>query len=198
MTRPIEQTSAGPFLEHGVWLGACKVFSDVWIGYRSYAVDAILRDGVTIGRWCSIGRRTTVGAVPHALGGVSTHPALCAPPVPRSTIIGHDVWIGDNAVVLAGVTVGDGAVVAAGAVVTHDVPPYGIVGGVPARLIRYRFPPETRDRLHALGWWEYDEAALTRLPLADAAASLPVLEAALRGVPRLLPHHVLAESSRVA
>ncbi len=72
-------------------------------------------------------------------------------------IIGHDVWIGRRAMIMSGVTIGNGAVIGAGAVVTKDVPPYAIVGGVPAKLIRYRFGQETIDSLQALKWWEWSD-----------------------------------------
>lgn len=74
--------------------------------------------------------------------------------------IGHDVWIGHGATVLPGVTVGDGAVIGAGAVVSKDVEAYTIVGGVPAKLIRERFPKPVADRMRALGWWEWDHDRL--------------------------------------
>ncbi|MBQ3550348.1 MAG: CatB-related O-acetyltransferase [Clostridia bacterium] len=74
-----------------------------------------------------------------------------------SVVIGNDVWIGWGATLLAGVTVGDGAIVAAGAIVTKDVPPYAIVGGVPAKLIRFRFDEEERNKLLSLEWWNKDE-----------------------------------------
>jgi phosphonate metabolism protein (transferase hexapeptide repeat family) len=74
--------------------------------------------------------------------------------------IGHDVWIGHGATVLPGVTVGDGAVIGAGAVVSRDVAPYTIVGGVPARLIRERFPKSVAERMQALGWWDWDHDRL--------------------------------------
>ena len=70
--------------------------------------------------------------------------------------IGHDVWIGHGATVLPGVTVGDGAVIGAGAVVSRDVAPYTIVGGVPAKLIRERFPKSVAERMQALAWWDWD------------------------------------------
>ena len=70
-------------------------------------------------------------------------------------VIGNDVWIGYEAVVLAGVTVGDGAIIGARALVTKDVPPYTIVGGVPARIIRRRFPEDTIAKLLKLQWWEW-------------------------------------------
>jgi hypothetical protein len=74
--------------------------------------------------------------------------------------IGHDVWIGHGSTVLPGVTVGDGAVIGAGAVVAKDVAPYTIVGGVPAKLIRERFPKRVAERMQALAWWDWDHDRL--------------------------------------
>lgn len=78
------------------------------------------------------------------------------------TVIGSDVWIGYEAVVLQGVTIGDGAIVGARAVVTRDVPPYAVVGGVPARELRRRFPPETVEALLALRWWDWPAEKVRR------------------------------------
>ena len=72
------------------------------------------------------------------------------------THIGNDVWIGLNATILDGVTIGDGAIVAAGAVVTKDVPPYAVVAGVPAKIIKYRFTESQIDFLLKFRWWEKD------------------------------------------
>ena len=72
-------------------------------------------------------------------------------------VIGNDVWIGYEAVILAGVTIGDGAVIGTRAVVTKDVPPYTIVGGIPAKPIKKRFPQETIDALLKIKWWDWDK-----------------------------------------
>lgn len=76
--------------------------------------------------------------------------------------IGNDVWIGYEAVILSGVTIGDGAIIGARALVTKDIPPYTIVGGVPARPIRKRFPDETIEKLLSLRWWEWSEEKIKR------------------------------------
>jgi hypothetical protein len=74
-----------------------------------------------------------------------------------SVIIGNDVWVGAGAIILSGVKIGDGAIVAAGAVVTKDVPPYSIVGGNPAKLIRYRFSEDQIAKLLSIRWWNWSE-----------------------------------------
>ena len=79
-------------------------------------------------------------------------------------IVGNDCWIGHAAILLPGVTVGDGAVIAAGAVVSRNVPPYTIVGGVPARAIRKRFPDSVAESLRRIAWWDWpDEIIFERL-----------------------------------
>ncbi len=76
------------------------------------------------------------------------------------TAIGNDVWIGARAIVMGNLCIGDGAIVAAGAVVTKDVPPYAIVGGNPARLIRYRFAEDTVARLLKIAWWDWPDETI--------------------------------------
>ena len=75
----------------------------------------------------------------------------------KAVIIENDVWIGSHAKLCGGITIHNGAVILAGAVVTHDVPPYAIVGGVPARLLRHRFPDDVIEKLQHFKWWEKDD-----------------------------------------
>lgn len=114
---------------------------------------------VEIGNYVSIGPHVTfLAGGEHRLDCVTTYPFLAyglgeVEAISRGPIIvKDDVWIGLGAKILSGVTIGQGAVVAAGAVVTKDVPPYAVVGGVPAKLIRWRFPESIRERLGQIDW----------------------------------------------
>ena len=78
-------------------------------------------------------------------------------------VIGNGVWIGMRCLILDGVTIGDGAIVAAGAVVTKDVPPFAVVGGVPAKVLKYRFSPEMIERLMEIRWWDLPDEEITRI-----------------------------------
>lgn len=93
------------------------------------------------------------------------------------TVIGNDVWIGYEAVIMPGVKIGDGAVIGTRAVVTKDVPPYTIVGGVPAKPIRRRFDDATVEKLEALRWWDWDEDRLKRALPAIQAGDITALAA---------------------
>ena len=93
-------------------------------------------------------------------------------------VIGNDVWIGYEAVILSGVTIGNGAIIGARAVVTKDVPPYTIVAGVPARPIRKRFDGETIAKLEALRWWDWDEEKIKRCIPAIQSGDINALERA--------------------
>lgn len=149
-----------------------KRYSRFEIGIYTYGRPEIFdwQDGkghLEIGSFCSIaiGVKIMLGGG-HRTDWVSSYPfpAFLAQadrssdyaPCKGPTKIGNDVWIGMGALILAGITIGDGAVIGAGSVVTRDVPPYAIVGGNPARLIRYRFDEETIVALLKMRWWAWD------------------------------------------
>lgn len=129
--------------------------------------DSLINDA-TVGKFCSIAMRVTIGLGQHPTAYVSSHPAFYASTQPLAKTfspsdaylpfgridIGHDVWIGQNAMVMDGVKIGTGTVIAASAVVTKDVPDYAIVGGIPARIIKYRFGEDIRARLLKTQWWD--------------------------------------------
>jgi len=93
----------------------------------------------------------------------------------RSVNIGNDVWIANGVFIRPGISIGHGAVVAAKSVVTRDVPPYAIVGGNPAKIIRYRFPTEIVERLLALEWWKYAEWDLTGIQFHDTEKAIETI-----------------------
>ena len=131
-----------------------------WTIYNDFAVDPVgfernnvlyhypvNGDRLVIGKFCSL----ACGARWENRGDI---------------VLGNDVWIGYEAVVMAGVTIGDGAIVASRAVVTRDVPPYAIVGGVPAKVIKYRFDQATVENLLRIKWWEWPAERIRQaLPL---------------------------------
>lgn len=152
---------ANVMAEAHVSLDGCTMIGPIEIGFRSYANDSLIRSA-SIGRFCSIGRRCSIGAARHSMVAFTSH-SFAAPAGFDSdplTVIGHDVWIGDNVIVVTGLTIGTGAVVGAGAVVTRDVAPYSIVVGMPAHELRRRFSADIAERLIASKWWEYGDAAL--------------------------------------
>ncbi len=133
----------------------------------------------SIGSFCSIASRVTIGGARHPIHFASTSPCFLeyedsiAKKFSRheydwsagQTTIGNDVWIGENVLIKSGITIGDGAVVGMGSVVTKDIPPYHIVAGNPARLIRLRFDQKIIDGLIKLQWWAMPDDELEQIAL---------------------------------
>jgi acetyltransferase-like isoleucine patch superfamily enzyme len=145
-----------------------KEYHHIEIGLYSYGLFSVdLSLGTVVGRYTSVADGLVVIHGSHPIKHKSTHPFFFNPDCGfvnqrlnlRRTklIIGHDVYIGLNVTILPSAQqIGDGAVIAARSVVVKDVPPYAIVGGNPAKLIRYRFAPEVIDKIQASRWWEKD------------------------------------------
>lgn len=167
------------------------------IGEHTYVIrhTIIEKRNTKVGKFCSIADYCCIGFDNHPLSNLTTSPLSYSgdfmrkigdikikpeyrQPAPKGkpTIIGNDVWIGYNAIVLKGVTVGDGAVIGAGAVVTKDVEPYSIVAGVPAKHIKYRFEQEIREKLLKIKWWDLPDKVIETLPMNDVPACIKKVE----------------------
>ncbi|MCU5773724.1 CatB-related O-acetyltransferase [Erwiniaceae bacterium BAC15a-03b] len=141
-------------------------------------------DKLVIGKFCALARgvKFIMNGANHQLSGISTYPfwifghgwetsipSAGELPFKGDTVIGNDVWIGYDALIMPGIKVGNGAIISARAVVTRDVPAYSVVGGNPAQVIKMRFPAEDIARLEALSWWDW--------PAEKISAGLPQIVA---------------------
>ena len=148
--------------------------TEVTVGRYSYMGSWCFSVNAEIGSFCSIADNCRIGGAAHELSYVSTSPVFTRgknilkknfaqlehQKAPR-TVIGHDVWLGAGCQIKSGVTVHTGAVIGMGSIVTHDVPPYEIWAGNPARKIRDRFDDDTAERLLSSKWWEMGDAELS-------------------------------------
>lgn len=166
------------------WRALLEEYHSVQIGRYSYGdvlKPGLMPAGTKVGNYCSIGTGLIVRRRNHPTDRPVMHPFFYNSRLgllERDTVpgdednplkIGHDVWIADRVTILPGCkVVGNGAVIAAGSVVSRDVPPYAIVGGVPARLIKMRFDPERIEKIEASKWWSRPIAELlTNPPFSD-------------------------------
>ena len=171
-------------------IGAYTMYHDFVNDHVDFEKNNVLyhypinKDRLQMGKFCSVacGAKFIFTSANHAMGSLSTYPfplffeewGTPISEVPTAwdnkgdIVIGNDVWIGYEAVILSGVHIGDGAIIGTRAVVTKDVEPYTIVGGVPARPIRKRFDQETILKLEALRWWD--------LPFAQIKQLLPYIK----------------------
>lgn len=141
-------------------------------------------DRLIIGRFCAIARgiKFIMNGANHNMSGLTSYPFEIFPgewrnrlqdsvkyPYKGDTVIGNDVWIGYEATIMPGVKIGDGAIIASRSVVVDDVPPYAVMGGNPASLIRYRFDAATIESLLEIKWWDWDIETISRnlRPLAS-------------------------------
>jgi virginiamycin A acetyltransferase len=194
-TLPRSGIASPELLEHPVAIGPrAEIHIGSSIGAFSFVnSDTIIYRNVSVGRFVSFARNCEIGVANHPTSMLSTHsfqysnwmfPKVEAYKFPRKakflahekTTIGHDVWIGAQSIIIAGVTVGHGAIVAANSVVTKDVPPYAIVGGSPAKIIRYRFSEDIISRLLEAEWWNRPLEELSKLDFNDIEACLEALD----------------------
>lgn len=168
----------GSELEGSVFLGPKCIVVNSNVGRYSYFACDVQVNQATIGRFCSVGPGVRIGLWRHDVHAcVSSHPLFFSTnrqacgevwltkreesfDESLPVTIGSDVWIGANAIIAGGIEIGDGAVIGAGAVVVRSVAPYEIVGGVPAKRIRMRFPDEDIEILVKSRWWDWDVAML--------------------------------------
>ena len=137
---------------------------------KNTSIDSCL----SIGKFCSISREVRIGLISHPLNYISTSPVFYSPRrgwVKQSTyneningltIIGNDVLISASTLILAGVKIGNGAVIGAGSFVNKDIPPYAIVAGIPAKIIKYRFNEEEISALNIIKWWDMSKEELMK------------------------------------
>ena len=169
---------------HPSSLRNCKIGKKSKVGYYSNLINVTIANytylgdhnsfcNVQIGSFCSIASYCSIGGGNHDYSRVSTSPIFeegknvfrlnlgkMSKPKQEKVFIGNDVWIGENVFIKPGINIGDGAVIGAHSVVTKNVPPYAIVAGCPAKVIKYRFDEQTIKKLEEIKWWEMDEKYL--------------------------------------
>ena len=183
--------------EAPISLKSFSTINDAFIGAFTWINSATTLRNVTIGRCCSIASHVVmpydhpshlINASSHVLESnvwgkyvqyqLGPESKYKNPQSKRGnhTIIGNDVWIGENVIIMSGINIGNGSIIAAGSVVTKDVEPYSIGGGVPAKLIRKRFNDNTIKELESIKWWNYGPDILQGINLDDTESSISILK----------------------
>lgn len=152
-------------------LGNSNFNGEVRVGYATtFSTHNYIHGKIKIGKYCQFGPFASINTFNHPINHITTYinknlfeGFMSQYKSNNATIIGNDVWVGKNAIILGGVTIGNGAIIAAGAVVNQDVPAYHIVGGVPAKILKKRFSNQIIDELQALQWWDKSEAELENI-----------------------------------
>ena len=163
--------------------------------YFSGGMPEIISQETKIGKFCSFAKEVVIGVADHPIDFITTHGIArhqCGNGLYEGIItptknvinyegitpitIGNDVWVGRRVIILNGVSIGDGAVVGAGAIVTKDIPPYEVWGGVPAKFIKKRFSNEIIEKLLKLKWWDYPNEVIVNLPFDNIEKCIEILE----------------------
>ena len=171
--------SANSYVDKSAYIYRGVKVKEAVIGAHTYIAANTDVENAEIGKYCSIADHCRIGMSGHSLQYLSTSPIFTQTEnalqerwiendvfehkdEEERVLLGNDVWVGSHVLIKGGVHIGNGACIAAGAVVVKDVPPYSIVGGVPAKVIRYRFSPEVIEKLLELQWWEMPEEILKK------------------------------------
>ena len=149
----------------------CNFSGKISIGYATtLGYDNFFSGDITIGKYCQIGADVAIHTTNHPMSFLSTYISknlfdgeLSSLKEIKRTVIGNDVWIGHNVIILGNVTIGNGAILAAGAVVTKDVAAYTIVAGVPAKPVKKRFSERIIQEIENLKWWDLTETELEKI-----------------------------------
>lgn len=191
-TRNLMFVSLDTTIEPPVYInGQASIDRSTIIGKYTYIQGSgRISPNVKIGRYCSIAGGVNIAPTDHPVDWLTTHPVAFDTKrylntIPskqitfhdnRVTSIGNDVWIGIHSIIKKGLTIGDGAIVGSGSIVTKDVPPYAVVAGVPAKIIKFRFSEEIIRKLLEIKWWDLDEKHLIDVPWDNIAGAIAFLE----------------------
>ncbi len=163
-------------LKKDVYISDNCLIQKCTIGEKTYVNSNTNINNAEIGNFCSIGSNVQIGVGNHPTYMISTHPTFYSNNKAFKTYadkmyylnesepikIGHDVWIGSNVCILNNISIGNGSILAFGSVITHDVPDFAIVAGVPGRIIKFRFSEEDVKLINASNWWNFDSALLSK------------------------------------